>query len=447
MALTTLSAGQVIRAAPLNANFALCVLTDTSKTISVTHTYTASQTFTGGFTTGAASTFGAVMYVLMSSATANASSATTCGQFVGPASSDASVVLDAVGGSADYYVRRMNGTSAVPTAVLTTQGIGKLIVKGYDGSAFVNAGYLSWTSTENWGANRGSQLAITTCLTGAAEVSNRVVFGGAGLATFSHGITIAGALAGVTTAAVSGLITSTATTGMIASATATATPSAYSATQCTVLASTVSGGVLMGFGTTFDVTLKNRAGTDVLGIGPNTTTVTTAGALVITGALSGVTTIATSSTINSQTISATASFTGTVTAATSITSTAGDITATNGDIKLGTNNKFYYGKLNSGTSTRILGMDTTTFYVGPIDEAVSGSVLLINGAANLLTFNTTGTTATFLGSLTTGAPSGGTAGAWKMGVAASVSPTSPNRTIELDVGGTIYYIHAKTTNN
>jgi hypothetical protein len=51
------------------------------------------------------------------------------------------------------------------------------------------------------------------------------------------------------------------------------------------------------------------------------------------------------------------------------------------------------------------------------------------------------------GSLTTGAPSGGTAAAWKLGTVATVSPTSPNRTIEVDIGGTIYYIHAKTTNN
>jgi hypothetical protein len=50
-------------------------------------------------------------------------------------------------------------------------------------------------------------------------------------------------------------------------------------------------------------------------------------------------------------------------------------------------------------------------------------------------------------SLTTGAPTGGTAAAWKLGTVASVSPTSPNRTIEVDIGGTIYYIHAKTTNN
>lgn len=51
------------------------------------------------------------------------------------------------------------------------------------------------------------------------------------------------------------------------------------------------------------------------------------------------------------------------------------------------------------------------------------------------------------GGMTTGAPAGGTAAKWKLGTVATVSPTSPNRTIEVDIGGTIYYIHAKTTND
>ena len=50
-------------------------------------------------------------------------------------------------------------------------------------------------------------------------------------------------------------------------------------------------------------------------------------------------------------------------------------------------------------------------------------------------------------SVKTDAPAGGTSGTWKLGVAATVSPTSPNRTIEVDIGGTIYYISAKTTND
>jgi hypothetical protein len=53
----------------------------------------------------------------------------------------------------------------------------------------------------------------------------------------------------------------------------------------------------------------------------------------------------------------------------------------------------------------------------------------------------------FSGSLTTGAPTGGTAQPWKLGTVATVSPTSPNRTIEVEINGTTYYLHAKTTND
>jgi hypothetical protein len=81
------------------------------------------------------------------------------------------------------------------------------------------------------------------------------------------------------------------------STTAIATPSAFVATTFAGFASTVSGATLMGFGTANDVTLKNRAGTTVLGVTANTTGVTMAGALAITGALSGVTTLAASSTV------------------------------------------------------------------------------------------------------------------------------------------------------
>lgn len=56
------------------------------------------------------------------------------------------------------------------------------------------------------------------------------------------------------------------------------TPSAYAVTTSALFPSTVSGAVLMGFGTTGDVTLKNRAGTSVLYVEPNGTLVN-----VITG--------------------------------------------------------------------------------------------------------------------------------------------------------------------
>lgn len=51
------------------------------------------------------------------------------------------------------------------------------------------------------------------------------------------------------------------------------------------------------------------------------------------------------------------------------------------------------------------------------------------------------------GSIKSGAPSGGTAQPWKLGTVASVSPTAQNRTIEVEVNGTTYYLTAKTTND
>lgn len=81
--------------------------------------------------------------------------------------------------------------------------------------------------------------------------------------------------------------------GLFRSTTALATPSALAATALNSFASTVSGGVLMGFGTTGDVTLKNRAGTDVAYVGANATTfnVVSAGVInTISGSLIGTST-------------------------------------------------------------------------------------------------------------------------------------------------------------
>ena len=79
-------------------------------------------------------------------------------------------------------------------------------------------------------------------------------------------------------------------------------------------------------------------------------------------------------------------------------------------------------------------------------ESTSGTLLLRPSGSTALTL-TAAQKAEFASTIKTGAPVGGTAAEWKLGTVASISPTSPNRTIEVDIGGTIYYIHAKTTNN
>ena len=74
-------------------------------------------------------------------------------------------------------------------------------------------------------------------------------------------------------------------TTTVTSVTAQATLGAMAATQGSFYASTVSGATLQGYGTAGDVTLKNRAGTDVLKIGPNTTAAVFAGAVTSSGNL------------------------------------------------------------------------------------------------------------------------------------------------------------------
>lgn len=71
------------------------------------------------------------------------------------------------------------------------------------------------------------------------------------------------------------------------STTALATPSALSATQFSSFASTVSGASIMGYGTTNDVTLRNRAGVICLGVGPNTTVINIPSSAVSTASNNG----------------------------------------------------------------------------------------------------------------------------------------------------------------
>jgi hypothetical protein len=144
------------------------------------------------------------------------------------------------------------------------------------------------TQTWNDGAVtfKGMSLTITDTASAAASLFLDFLVG----ASSKFSVSKAGAVIAAATVAFTG---GTFTTTLI-STTAQATLGALAATQASVYASTVSGTTLQGFGTTGDVTLKNRAGTDVIVVTSNTTGVTMAGALAMTGALSGVTTLAAS---------------------------------------------------------------------------------------------------------------------------------------------------------
>ena len=99
---------------------------------------------------------------------------------------------------------------------------------------------------------------------------------------------------------------------------------------------------------------------------------------------------------------------------------------------------------NTATNTIWFG-DSDSNFRGALQYNHSGDEMyLFTGASTRVTITATGTT--LAGTLTTQAPTGG-AGAWMLGIANAVSPTSPNRTVTINIGGTLYYLHAKTTND
>ena len=133
-------------------------------------------------------------------------------------------------------------------------------------------------------------VSTTLNVTGATMLSSTASVQGAmlvtGFARLKAGLSTDDTDPGATNLRVGGtsaLVGNVTYTTSLKSITALATPSALTATQATAFASTVSGAAIMGFGTTNDVALMNRAGTVVLGIGPNTTTVNMTGLLSVTG--------------------------------------------------------------------------------------------------------------------------------------------------------------------
>lgn len=152
----------------------------------------------------------------------------------------------------------------------------------------------------------GGTLGVTgvTTLTGGLNTPLVPAQGGTGLSSYAVGdlvyasgsttlakladvavgqVLVSGGVATAPAYSASPSITALTYTTNLKSTTALATPAALTATQATAFASTVSGAAIMGFGTTNDVALMNRAGTVVLGIGPNTTDVNMTGLLSVTG--------------------------------------------------------------------------------------------------------------------------------------------------------------------
>lgn len=221
------------------------------------------------------------------------------------------------------------------------------------------------------------------------------------------------------------------------STTAFATPSALTATQWTGFASAVNGAVLMGFGSTNDVALKNRAGTTVLGVTANSTGIVLGGALAVAGAVTGVTTLATSSTINGQTISATANFTGSMAVGSSITVPAIREATGAGTMTIGGNFRTIIQANNSNTILFDGGVNQDTIirpYVSfglQLCDAAAASLVTIAGTAY-----GAGVASLRLNGLTTGA-------AAALGTLTNApSAGNPNFWIPINIAGTVRYIPA-----
>jgi hypothetical protein len=201
------------------------------------------------------------------------------------------------------------------------------------------------------------------------------------------------------------------------------------------LYSATAGSMLCGQGgSTYDLSLASSTGTTILGVPTGTNNVlipaTTASTTTSTGAL-----------VVGNGTSGGLGVGGAINAGGTITSTNGSGSGLLG-MRSSSGNASYVFWSETGVADRgILGFNngsSTLSYRSFSSSFSTGTeVFSVTSAGNI----TTG------GNITTAAPAGGTAAAWKLGTVATVSPTSPNRTIEVDIGGTIYYIHAKTTNN
>ena len=200
----------------------------------------------------------------------------------------------AIGTSAGTFVKNMGTADSTTTLIMTvatpvTPGGSNTYVQFNDGGVLGgDSGFTFIKATDAVAIAGATTVGGTLGVTGATTLSSTVATGAltvTGAATVSTTLGVTGATTLSSTVATGALtITGAATyTTNLKSTTALATPAALTATQATAFASTVSGSAIMGFGTTNDVSLMNRAGTVVLGIGPNTTTVNMTGLLTVAG--------------------------------------------------------------------------------------------------------------------------------------------------------------------
>lgn len=255
MALITLTAGTRARAAHVNANFAICVLTDTARTISVTHTWSASQTFTGGFTTGAAVTLGGNLLFTDATYDIGASGATRPRDFFlsrnatvgGTLAVTGNVTLSGTGNSVGTITTGVwNGTAVITTyggTGVTSYTAGDLpyyasgtalskLAIGTSGYVLTSSG-----SAPQW----SSSISVNTSGSAATLTTSRTIWG----QNFNGSANVTGALSSVTDIGMTGSLTGASTvsattlTGTLSTA-AQPNVTSLSSSACTVGGQTIS---------------------------------------------------------------------------------------------------------------------------------------------------------------------------------------------------------------
>lgn len=205
----TFTAGNTIVSDQVDANFAVCLLTQTAGTVTVTHTFTPTQTFTGGWTAAAACT--------ITSASASAFAVGLTG------ATNSAFLVDASTASQVAGLKLTGAATGGTVALVVTDS-------GADANLTVNA---KGSGTIGIGSVSTGRVTITpvTTITGSLTLSAALIYGGVTLSNAVTGtgnmvlsasptftgtitaaaVTMAGALGGVTTFACSGAITNTAT--------------------------------------------------------------------------------------------------------------------------------------------------------------------------------------------------------------------------------------------
>ena len=188
--MNTFSSGVIISSSAVNANFTNCVAVDTARVVTVTHTWSLTQTFTGGWTAAAACTISAGGIAV----TGNSTITGTLTALTGVTSS----------GTAAFATVTVSGTVTMSTAVSQIiPGATSLAFRNNAGSAdnilITDAGYV--TVRSNLQVNGGSIFyggttskivpgATSISLRNNADGADNLLITDAGAFTFRGGTTI-----------------------------------------------------------------------------------------------------------------------------------------------------------------------------------------------------------------------------------------------------------------